>query len=170
MLTAILLHELGHCFNYTSNFPNIFLSVMRWVFNIIGIFPKMIVLPLIGLGWFYALTITVTAFVVCRSLTFLEHLGEYKADQFVVRYGYGDELAKFFDLIHKEDLRQQHHTSWIKKALVRLFRFFIPSSHPDIDKRIEHVANDVMNEYKKLYPEIEEELTIILSDMKRGLK
>lgn len=168
-LTAVLLHELGHCFNYTSNLPGFMIGLLRKIFNIIGLFPKMIVLPLIGLGLFYATLITAVSFAVCRSLTFLEHRGEYKADQFAVKYGYGDEMLKVLNKYYQEEQNIRKHYSFLKKVGIFLLKIFISHSHPDLKKRIEKLVQQILSDYKDLYPDAKKELTIILSDInKRG--
>jgi len=165
-LTAILLHELGHSFTHTANMPTIIIGLLRKVIITIELIPKIILIPLISLSIIQAFFITAVCFIVCRSLTFLEHRGEYKADQFAAKYGYGDEMIKVlyqFNLIQEDVLSK---FSWWKKVLFFITRFFIPSSHPKSTKRMLELSDKMLDDYKKMYPKVSKELTIILSDLK----
>lgn len=165
-LTAILLHELGHSFIHTSNMPLILIGLLRKVFITIGFIPKVILLPLIGLAWIHAFILTAACFIVCRSLTFLEHRGEYKADQFAAKYGYGDEIIRVLYKLHGVKQNEESKKSWLKKVLNYLIKIFIPSTHPKETERILQVSDEMLSEYKKMYPKLSKELTIILSDIK----
>lgn len=166
-LTAILLHELGHGYTHTSNMPLILMGILRKIFIGIEIVPKIILLPLIGLSFIHAFFITATCFLITRSLTFLEHRGEYKADQFAAKYGYADEMIKVLNTF--KNLEEEHESkySWWKKIYTFLWEFLVPSSHPKTTKRILELTDKMIEDYKSMYPEVSKELTIILSDLKK---
>jgi hypothetical protein len=165
-LTAILLHELGHCFTYTANMPGKLINLLRKIFTVIGLMPKVILIPLISLSLIHVFLISVVSLIICRSLTFLEHRAEYKADQFAAKYGYGDEIIKVLYKVQKIREDAWSKVSWFKKALNFIIQFFIPKTHPVENKRIIETSEKMLLDYKKLYPKVSKELTIIFNDIK----
>jgi hypothetical protein len=165
-LTAILLHELGHCFTYTSNIPRILLIIFENCVNVIG---KIISIPFFK--FFTALTypayLSLLLLIIfsARSLTFLEHKSEYKADQFAAKYGYGDEIVKVLYKFHniEEDIKIKH--SWFKKILLFFNNLITISTHPTSSSRIKELNKELIHDYKKMYPKLSNELNIILSDI-----
>ena len=102
---------------------------------------------------------------IVRSLTFLEHKSEYHADQFAVKYGYADEMIKVLYILRNKTLETEE--AWWKKIWDFIDGLFSPSSHPTNAKRIEEINDDMLKEYKKLYPKLSNELSIILTDVKK---
>ena len=165
-LTAILLHELGHCFIHTANMPTMIIGLLRKIVITVELIPKIILIPLISISLVQLFIITATLFIICRSLTFLEHRSEYKADQFASKYGYGDEIIKVLYKLHNIQEEVQSKYSWIKKVLHFIMEFFIPKTHPKETQRILKASEEIIVDYKKMYPKVSKELNIILSDIK----
>lgn len=165
-LTAILLHELGHSFTYTSNLPRILLSLFQKGVGVIG---AVIRIPIL---WLFNL-ITIPAYImsaliimtVVRSLTFMEHKGEYKADQFAVKYGYFNEMVNVLTRLHNKQVEIESQKSWWEKIWYFIEGLFSPSSHPVSSRRIEELNNYMIPHYKALYPKLSNELSIILKDI-----
>jgi hypothetical protein len=161
-LTAILLHELGHSFTYTSNLPRIILSVFDKIFFTANTTVNFFISP----GFLSAPIIIssfIISFIVMRSLTFLEHKSEYRADQFAAKYGYGDEIIK---VLYKFKLAEKaQKQSWFKKVFEFIKTVLLVSTHPSNSKRIKELNNSMINDYKRLYPKLSKELNIILQDI-----
>jgi len=167
-LTAILLHELGHGFTYTANLPRILLAVFQKSIGIVGIMLKTPILWLFNLMSFPAYIVSSLIIItIVRSLTFMEHKSEYKADQFPAKYGYGDEMIKVLAKLHNKQEEINAQKAWWEKIWSFIDGLFSPSSHPVSSRRIEEVNEQMVNDYKKLYPKLSNELSIILKDIKK---
>lgn len=167
-LTAILLHELGHSFTHTANLPRILLSLVTKGVGIIGSVLKTPILLIFN--WLTIPAYLISSLIVItivRSLTFLEHKGEYRADQFPAKYGYGDEIIKVLYKIHNAEVEKESKESWLAKVWNFIEWLYMPSSHPNSSKRIEEVNEQMLSHYKKLYPKLSNELNIILKDIKK---
>jgi len=168
-LTAILLHELGHCYTYTANLPRILLALFQKGAGIAGIMLKTPLLWLFNLITLPAYIIaSLTVITIVRSLTFIEHRGEYKADQFAAKYSYGDEMIKVLYRLHNRKLEIDAQKSWWEKVWSFIEKIFSPASHPTSSSRIEELNEQMINDYKKLYPKLSDELNIILKDIKNS--
>lgn len=166
-LTAIFLHELGHVFTYTSNLPRILLALVKNTVGTIGQFfktPILYILNIFTLPIYFMTMILIITFV--RTLTFLEHKSEYRADQFAAKYGYGDEMIKVLYKFHNKYIETESKKAWYKKIWDYIEEIFVPSSHPQSSKRIEELSEKMSADYKKLYPNLNKELSIILRDIK----
>lgn len=165
-LTAILLHELGHVFTYTANLPRILLSLFQKSVGIAGMMLKTPILWLLNLISLPAYIISsLIIMIVVRTLTFLEHKSEYKADQFAAKYGYGDEMIKVLYKLHNKQIERQSQQTWYEKIWNFIGTIFQPSSHPASSKRIKEVNEQILKDYKKMYPTLSNELNIILKDI-----
>jgi len=167
-LTAVILHELGHSFTYTSNLPRILLSLFQKSIGVVGMtlkYPILWLLNLITIPAYIASSLIIITIV--RSLTFVEHRSEYKADQFAVKYGYGDEMIRVLYALHgkEQEKKEADNNVWWKKIWNFIEALFSPSSHPPSTNRIKEVNEHMINEYKKLYPKLSNELNIILKDI-----
>ena len=166
-LTAILLHELGHSFTYTSNLPRLLLVLFQKGIGTIGMMLRVPILWLFNLisipAYILSSLIIIT---IVRSLTFLEHKSEYKADQFAAKYGYWDEMVKVLYKLHNIDTQKKSNQAWWEKVWNFIESLFTPSSHPTSSSRIEEINNQMMTSYKELYPKLSNELSIILKDIK----
>lgn len=159
-LTSIVLHELGHVFAHTSRFSYLLARTVR-KYSFIGSGMSLV----FGAGAVSALAIPISLllFTISRSMTFLDHREEYNADQYAVKYGYGDEairaLSRFgFEPPEKKGFWRRLF-EWIRSLL-------FPKTHPEDRKRICGLVNKIRNEYINLYPKLKDELTIIFSDLK----
>jgi len=165
-LTAILLHELGHSFTYTSNLPRIFLALIQKSFGIAGTLLRFPILWAFNLISFPAYVVSsLIIILVTRSLTFLEHKSEYKADQFAAKYGYFDEMIKVLYKLHNKEVEIKSKQSLFEKLLEFMKMIFTPSNHPPSSERIKELNNTMLVNYKKLYPKLSNELNIILKDV-----
>jgi len=166
-LTSILLHELGHVYTYTSNLPRLLLNVFQKFVGFVGeIFktPILAILNLLSLPSYAIASLIVIT--LTRSLTFLEHKSEYRADQFPIKYGYGDEFVKVLYKLHSRQVEVEKHRAWYEKLWGFINSWFIPSTHPASSKRINEISDKILDEYKKIYPNLDKELSIILKDIK----
>jgi len=167
-LTAILLHEFGHVYTYTSNLPRILLSLFQKSVGIVGYVMKVPILAFLNLFSVPAYIIAGAIIIMfSRSLTFLEHKGEYRADQFPIKYGYGDEFVKVLYKLHNKHIEAEKQKAWYKKLWdFIIHEIFVPTPHPTSEKRIKEVSEKMLEDYKKLYPNLNKELSIILKDIK----
>lgn len=166
-LTAILLHELGHSFTYTSNIPRILLALFQKGVGVVGMLFRVPVLWLFNLVTLPMYVVSsLIVITIARSLTFLEHKGEYRADQFAAKYGYADEIIKVLYKFHNKEEIVKAKEAWWEKIWVFIKELFSPSAHPNNSSRIEEVNDQMITEYKKLYPKLSNELSIILKDIK----
>lgn len=159
-LTAVLLHELGHIFAHTSNFLGIFSSLIKKMS-----FGGSALSLIFGVATTSLITIPISLllFTIGRSLTFLDHREEFGADSYAIKYGYGEELAKVLDRFR--DVRVNKRSFW-KKVFEWIKVLLFPGTHPEDEKRICQIFDKMKKEYKNLYPKLNKELTIILSDLK----
>lgn len=166
-LTSILLHELGHVYTYTSNLPRLLLNIFQKLVGFAGEIFKTPILAILNLLSLPAYAIaSLIVITLTRSLTFLEHRSEYRADQFPIKYGYGDEFIKVLYKLHSRQVEVEKHRSWYEKLWRFINSWFIPSTHPTSSKRINEMADKILDEYKKIYPNLDKELSIILKDIK----
>jgi len=167
-LTAILLHETGHSFTYTANLPRILLALFQKGIGVAGMILRVPILWLFNLISLPAYIVSaLIVMTIVRSLTFLEHKSEYKADQFPVKYGYGDEMVKVLYKLHNKQVEKESQKAWWEKVWDFIEGLFSPSSHPSSSRRIEEVNDQMINDYKKLYPKLSNELSIILKDIEK---
>jgi hypothetical protein len=166
-LTSILLHEFGHVYTYTSNLPRILLNLFQ---RLVGFAGQIFKTPILAILNFLSLPAYLVASLIVitltRSLTFLEHKSEYRADQFPIKYGYGDEFVKVLYKLHKSQARIEESRPWYEKLLNFINSWFIPSTHPLSSKRIDEMSDKILDDYKKLYPHLNKELSIILKEIK----
>lgn len=167
-LTSILLHELGHAYIFTSNVPRLILHIINKISSFVG---KVLSLPIwtMIIAFPIYLSSLILAVVLTRSLTFLDHKEEYKADQFSAKYGYGDEMIKVLYTIHKMESKNINKQSWFEKIINFVKEIFSPSSHPKSSKRISELSDGLIDDYKGMYPKISKELDVILQDVKKTL-
>ncbi len=166
-LTAILLHECGHVLTYTSNLPRILLSFLGVGIGILGKtsqFLSLVLIELLSLPVYLVLILIII--ITARSLTFMEHRAEYKADQFAAKYGYGDEMIKVLYRLHLKYVERRSRMAWWEKAWEFLDKLFFTTTHPLDSLRIAQLEQQMITEYKKLYPELSNEISIILKDVK----
>jgi len=140
-LTAILLHEIGHLINYLSRATFLFLKI---IYPIYLVTRGLRMIPIIG-GIFYPLFL-----ITSRSLHFVEHIGEYQADVFVAKYGYGDELISAIEKWKKQDSQIKKGTTLLQR-LSMLQEILSGTSHPANKDRILKIAEVMKRNYLKRY-------------------
>ena len=173
-LVAVVLHELGHVYATTSHLPG----------NLAYFFKKILLAPLKSkilsedvilsrLLFLYSMTIS----ILVHGITFTQHVGEYKADNFALKYGYGDEMISAlnkFHTIEKIFRKTKPKARTFLKRIVELFwKIFTidddekrKQPHPETMKRIEKLESQMFNEYKKIYPNYKETFDLLRADYK----
>ena len=167
-LTSILLHEFGHVYTYTSNLPRILLALFQKFIGLVGTVLKVPLFLFFSVPAYMIASIVVIT--LSRSLTFLEHKSEYRADQFAIKYGYGDEFISVLHKLHNKHVEIENKKAWYQKLFDFINQLFVPSSHPTSAKRIEEMSGKILDEYKKLYPKLDTELNIILNDIRKQVR
>ena len=146
---AIILHEIGHAFNHTTNLPNI----LAWFNNKIrSVHKKILTLSLIpfGVGWLF-MTLSFIIGNFSKTLSFFEHKQEYSADKFATQYGYGDDLSKVL-IKFDSKFKKQKTLSWWKQLLVFLYKIIKPGeSHPMTQDRLCQMLKTIQSDYIKKY-------------------
>lgn len=160
-MTAILLHEIGHTFAHTASFPTLLERILKPLSQTasIGIVMTPLITSPVGIAILLA-SITMT-----RTVSFLEHKGEYDADNFAAKYGYGKEMVTVLDkfrTMNKDHIKK----NFLMKMIEYLKNFFFPSTHPSDSNRICKLVNSMKTDYVKHYPTIDNDLKVILSDIK----
>jgi hypothetical protein len=140
-LTAILLHEIGHLTNYISTATNMFFNIMRSLYLISRPFQS---LPIIGTIFYPIFLLT------SRSLNFREHIGEYEADKFAVKYGYGDELISAINKWKNQEIKHKSSFSLLER-LSMLQDLITKTDHPDNDDRILKITELMKKTYADKY-------------------
>jgi hypothetical protein len=140
-LTAILLHEIGHLLNYLSIMMSMILKIMYPIYLITSGFRG---IPFIG-------TILYPLFLITsRTLHFAEHIGEYQADRFAVKYGYGDELVSAIKKWEKEDVKIKKQLT-IFQRISMLQELLVSSTHPANNDRILKIVKVMKKNYLYRY-------------------
>jgi len=167
-LTAILLHEIGHVYQHTSNFSllmgNITNKVAKWgiVASVLTLL-RVIVFPTASM---YVAPVIAGLWALSRSLTFFDHMGELSADEYAIKYGYGDELARVFFKFNKMSGGKPRPKNWVQKTWNSVGSFFSLKTHPDDSKRICEMLGKMKRDYKKSYPKFSKEITTIYADIR----
>ena len=173
-LVAVLLHELGHVYAATSHLPN----------NLISLFKEILLKPINSkifksdmifskLLFLYSMIIS----VLIHGITFTQHVGEHRADNFSLKYGYGDDMVTALNKFHTIEKmyrkREPKAKTFLKKFIVLFWKIFSldedekkKSSHPDTMKRIEKLESQMFEEYKKIYPNYKDVFDLIRADYK----
>jgi len=167
-LTAILLHEIGHIYQHTANFSMLLPTLVNQVAKgglLIGALTllRVIVFPAVSL---ILLPVVLSLFALSRSLTFADHMGELNADEYAVKYGYGDDLAKVFFKFNKLTGGKARPHTWIQKTWDSIKSFFSLSSYPKDSKRMCDIIDKMRLDYKKTYPKFSKEITTIYADIR----
>lgn len=145
-LTAIFLHEIGHTVNHLELYQQVLNGITGTLLEKLR---KLQIIPVVS--WF-----VIPAFIaVSRTFYWTEHIGEYNADKFVTKYGYGDEfigLLKRLDLEENKNFKRNKLSSFFNYLL----DFIFGTSHPSNSDRVKAIEEDIINNYAKHYnsPEI----------------
>lgn len=168
-LVAIVLHELGHVYSTTSHIPGNLAFLLKGIL-LKPLNSKLFVEDVIlsKLLFLYSMTIA----ILVHGITFTQHVGEYRADNFALKYGYGDEMISAlnkFRTIEKLFKKTTPKARIFLKKIVDLFWqiFTIDEDerrkqpHPDSIKRIRKLEEQMFEEYKKIYPHYKETFDLI---------
>ena len=144
-MTSIILHEIGHLTQHRSKFSLYLFDILRRIKILLKSIP-------------YLPSLLFIMFIYSRPLSFFEHKKEYECDKFATKYGYGDELTSVFIKLNPSLFNTNKAKSrWDK--IKELFKtFFNISDHPNDERRICQLMNDMKTEYMKDYPELNEHL------------
>lgn len=169
--TAILLHELGHVFSKTASWPYIIPFITKKIFYVSATLTTF--LKLMGTVPMEVLAlITFVALVGIHGLTFLERAGEYSADNYAARYGYGDDLASVLFKVKSVKTQVSQRKSFTVRIINIISNFieniFFPGVHPDEGERIMNLKKRMSKEFKDLYPELDSEITYIFNKTAEG--
>ena len=163
-LTAIVLHELGHVYQHTSNLglilPNLINIIAKGgVQDVDELKEKSLIRRVLTIPLITAL------FPLSRSLTFSDHMEELKSDEYATKYGYGDELTRVFYRFSKWS-GEKRSSNWIGRVWSNMKKLFSLSSHPKDSDRICSIIKKMKSEYKKTYPTLSKQITAIYADIK----
>lgn len=175
-LVAVLLHEFGHVYAITSSIPETILSFLDKVFSV-TIFSNFLLTPLklnfIMLSSQLMMLYIIATLLFSHGVSFLNRIGEYKADNYVLKYGYADELIsvinKFSNLgisVKKKSSFSDFLTKIIKNIFLFFLRLISPANfvHPTDNKRIKNLENQIFNEYRSYYPDYKDVLNLVQAD------
>jgi len=140
-LTAILLHEIGHLLNYLSIMMT---SILKIMYPIYLIARGLRMIPFIG-AVFYPLFL-----ITSRTLHFAEHIGEYQADKFSAKYGYGDELVSALKKWENEEVKIKKKLT-IFQRISMLQELLVSSTHPANKDRILKIVEVMKKNYLHRY-------------------
>ncbi len=152
-LTAVLLHELGHAFLHTSHVRVIVNLILRKISFILGVVLYFNSIPFSFFPWL----------VVLRTLNFLDHLEEYNADKYAVKYGYADDMSRVLIKFHNIETKNK---SKIHIFLIEVLKFILLSSHPRSKSRLSKLKKTYQKKYAELYPDLKQDITIIFQNLK----
>ena len=160
-LTAILLHEIGHTFAHTATFPTVLERILKPLSQTttVGVSLTPLITSPVGIAILLA-SITMT-----RTISFLEHKGEYNADAFAAKYGYGKEMVTVLDKFRTMTYVQKKK-NFLMSMVEYIRNFLFPSTHPSDKKRICKLVQTMKTDYIKHYPKIDSDLNTIMSDIK----
>jgi Zn-dependent protease with chaperone function len=152
-LTAILLHEIGHIYQHTTN--------LSFRFSRIFSDASFITTPI--LIFLRATKIIPFLFIVSRSVFMRDHAIENAADDFATKHGYGEESIRIMSMLGAKRLDEP---MLIEKVLDVLKNIVLPTRHPSYKTRICKTIDAMIKEYSNMYPEISDDIKMILSDFK----
>lgn len=155
---AVVLHEIGHGFAHTTNLPNMMLAFNDKLRDLYSRVKNIMFTPVM----------LVLVFIIAnlsRSLSFFEHAAEYNADDFVAKYGYGDELARVLTR-YSHVIKKHDQSTWYQRLFDFVKKIFKPGmTHPIPERRICQLKKSLTNEYKQKYRPISRELDVIFSNI-----
>ena len=175
-LTAVMLHELGHVFSRTSALPFFIFHTFRELFRMsfpISIFTAALFRVKELIPW-----ITLLYFVGINGFAFVDKLGEYEADSFATKYGYGKEIMEVNKIFHEEyfgaaQAKQKSRSIWeftkslLKQIVSWLLDLMFPGEHPSSKNRMKRIKDEIENKYKSIYPDQKEFFAAIFNDIEK---
>jgi hypothetical protein len=160
-LTAILLHELGHVDEHTS-------TLMAMMSSIVGEYSQhgttiSLIIPFIWL--------LLPVFILTSHVARLyDRLEEYKSDNYATINGYGEEMAKALyklkQIDDKQSLSKNKNMGILDKVKRFIMNFLYPPEFPSDKKRICRTINSMLDDYKKQYPDLKQDMHVMFSDLK----
>lgn len=146
-LTAIMLHEIGHVAEHISQSVIKLYNLLWPIHKVTNFLTK---LPIIGL-------LLIPIFIITsRSLSWTQHVFEFSADKFAVKYGYGDELAS---AAHKWAKSDQKYNKLSGKTLMQKLGIIADLfsgkvfgvTHPKNEDRIKAIVQEMKKNYSNQY-------------------
>lgn len=156
-LTAIILHELGHVYMFTSEFINILETIFGFVRRFSYIYTALQYF-IYHNPPFWILLFGV--FLLNKTFGIINEDEEYKSDSFSTKFGYGDDLYKALVKIHKYG----HGTANLKDSLPKkiiqfVLSFIFVTTHPSNENRVCAILQDMYTKYIHDYPFTKDEIT-----------
>ncbi|MFW6247161.1 MAG: M48 family metalloprotease [bacterium] len=162
---AILLHEFGHIYAHKSKFPFIFKTYAQILLGTSGV----------GITFSYILNLITNAYspaaylpyigiivALTRSLSFYDHMGEYNADKFAVKYGYGDEIFSVIRQSQLKTTKPKERKKTLSYAIKKLLNF---QTHPYDTDRLCKIAKDMQKEYTEMYPKLSQHIKNVVGKL-----
>lgn len=171
---ALLLHELGHVYSTSTNTPYQFLVWLKKLLNL-GIGINTLLHSLANLVSLFNVY-TVFAFISIHGISFFNRRSEYIADQYVIKYGYGDELITLLNKFNKSFnfTSKQSFGDKVKNLFMFLDSFIqnimLPSDHPSNEQRISKIENAIFKKYKSIYPNYSDVLNKVQDNINKKRK
>lgn len=168
-LVAILLHEIGHVYAVTTNIPESVLQFFK-TFIQMTIIVKFFLRVLNQITEIYILY-NLIVFGLVHGITFTQRYGEYKADKFALKYGYGDSLLTALDKLRIKEKPKHGLINSIKRFFqdiaILFSSLFVPQTHPSKEGRIRKLQEKIFNEYKIVYPQYKDILDLVQNDYQK---
>ena len=171
-MLAVLLHEFGHVYSASSDVPDTIMAILKPLLNYtsfaVSVLKRSGFLDIVfELFLLYQAIIT---FLV-HGISFTQRIGEKKADNYVVKYGYGDELVSVLTKFKGKEKEKPGMMETVKKffsEILRLIFFFLnPPEHPSEEKRIKNLEDQIYGSFKKYYPHYGEVIDLVRADYRR---
>ncbi len=171
---GIILHEIGHAFQRTSGLIDLLVTYHQMgfkglKFTYITMLGLVLTAPLITSPLIAPLILFSLIGVDQSVMRGLGETGEFAADNYATKYGYGDELVKEF---YKDKKRKKKHVENLDAFRKLIYYFDVaqkeilsPDEHPSNKRRIQNIKNRMEKEYSKIYPDIPKDITKIFNEM-----
>jgi len=158
-LTAVILHEIGHSFYNTSKLSFIIPRLFKRV--LAGISMKLLLFPGTSIIIFSLL-------ILMTPLSIYEHIAEYNADSFAVKYGYGDEIISALNKIEGLNPEKNNNHNKVVKLLKKFFKYLYSltlGSHPLTENRVCDIYKKMVDDYSELYPKISKQVRTLYKQL-----
>jgi len=171
-MMAVLLHEFGHVYSATSDVPDTIMALLKPFLTastfLLSILRRTGVLEM-AVELFILYQVVISVFI--HGISFTQRIGETKADNFVVKYGYADELVNVLNKFKGKEKDNPGFVGLVKKFFSEIIRilFFVfnPPEHPTEDKRIKNLEDQIYGSFKKYYPHYGEAIDLVRADYRR---
>lgn len=152
---AVMLHETGHVLQHTIQ-ASIWLRFLTRLTAVGSGLPNVVktilIFPKFGVD---AIILFLVIFIFGRTLYLHEHMLEYDADKYCVKYGYGEDIITAFQKLREISNKKSSET-YISKIKRKLKSFLylllhIDPSHPLPEDRICKIIDEMNKQYNNHY-------------------